>query len=60
MCKSIIKRRPRIIFEFEKLESGFNIITKTKGDVVDAYIYGIQKLINEKIKIAENGKNRRR
>ena len=42
LSKLLGKRRPRIIFEFEKLEGGFNIITKTKGDVIDDYIYGIQ------------------
>ena len=54
----MFKKKPKIIFEFEELKDGFNIIVKTERKVCDGYIYGIKEFVDKRIK--EYGKNRRK
>ena len=56
----LFKKKSRIIFTFEEAETGFYMNVKKEGSLYDDHIFAIKQFIENMIKKAENGKNKRK
>jgi hypothetical protein len=57
---NLFKKKSRIIFTFEEAETGFYMNVKKEGNIYDDHVFAIKQFIENSIKKAEDGKNKRK